>query len=58
MILIAIGALGFMAMRVVLMWENQRRARILETWTAEDFEREKESEERRGDSKLSFKYGY
>jgi hypothetical protein len=58
MILIAIGALGFMAIRVVLILENQRRARIIQTWTAEDFERERENEERRGDSKLSFKYDY
>ncbi|KAL5381630.1 hypothetical protein DPSP01_007078 [Paraphaeosphaeria sporulosa] len=58
MILIAIGAVGFISMRMLLMWENRRRARIIETWTAEDFERENESQERRGDAKLSFRYGY
>lgn len=58
MILIAIGACGFITMRGLLMWENRRRSQIIETWTAEDFERENENEERRGDMKLSFRYGY
>jgi hypothetical protein len=58
MILIAIGACGFMVMRFLLVWENRRRSRITQTWTAEDFERENLNEQRRGDAKLSFKYGY
>jgi len=58
MILIAIGACGFIAMRGLLMLENRRRARLISTWTAEDFETENESQERRGDMKLTFKYMY
>jgi hypothetical protein len=58
MILIVIGACGFMAMRVLLMLENRRRARIISGWSAEDFEIEKNTEERRGDTRITFRYGY
>jgi hypothetical protein len=58
MILIIIGAFGFISMRVLLMVENRRRARIISTWVADDFEAENLSDERRGDMKLSFRYGY
>jgi hypothetical protein len=58
MILIVIGAGGFLLMRVLLMLENRRRARVVSGWSAHDFEAEKTSEERRGDMKITFHYGY
>ncbi|KAH7116123.1 major facilitator superfamily domain-containing protein [Dendryphion nanum] len=58
MILIAIGACGFLMMRVIFMYVNRRRARIISTWTVEDFEEENTLLERRGDQKLTFRYGY
>lgn len=58
LILIAVGACGFVAVRGLLMWENGRRARIVAPWTAEEFERESENGDRRGDMKVSFRYGY
>jgi hypothetical protein len=58
MILIVIGAGGFLLMRVLLMLENRRRARVVAGWSAHDFETEKTSEERRGDMKVTFRYGY
>lgn len=58
MILIAIGAVGFICVRMLLLWENRRRARIVETWTAQEFEQENENGDRRGDMKLTFRYGY
>jgi hypothetical protein len=58
MILIVIGACGFIIMRVLLMLENRRRARIISGWSVDDFEAEKSSEKRRGDKKITFRYGY
>jgi hypothetical protein len=58
MILIVIGAGGFICMRVLLMLENRRRARIVSTWSASEFAAEKDSNTRRGDMKLTFRYGY
>jgi hypothetical protein len=58
MIVIVIGACGFMAMRVLLMLENRRRARTISGWSAENFEMEENTEERRGDMKITFRYGY
>jgi hypothetical protein len=58
MILIVIGACGFIAMRMLLMFENRRRARIISDWSVEDFEAERESVMRKGDMKVSFRYGY
>jgi acyl CoA:acetate/3-ketoacid CoA transferase alpha subunit len=58
MILVVIGACGFLSMRLLLMLENRRRARIISSWTAEDFEAEASSNERRGDMKLTFRHGY
>jgi len=58
MILIAIGASGFIGMRGLLMWENRKRQRVTSTWAPADFANERESRKRRGDMKLSFRYGY
>jgi hypothetical protein len=58
MILIVIGAGGFLLIRVLLILENRRRARVIAGWSAYDFETEKTSEERRGDMKVTFRYGY
>lgn len=58
MLLIVIGAVGFAVIRGLLMLENRRRSRIISSWEAEDFEAENESIERRGDMKITFRYGY
>jgi hypothetical protein len=58
MILIVIGACGFICMRGLLMLENRRRARIVSTWSAAEVAEEKDSNRRRGDMKLTFRYGY
>ncbi|ORY16997.1 major facilitator superfamily domain-containing protein [Clohesyomyces aquaticus] len=58
MVLIAFGACGFLSMRLLLMWINRRRARTTATWTDEQFREENESDARRGDAKLTFRYGY
>jgi hypothetical protein len=58
MILIVIGAGGFLFIRLLLMLENRRRARIISGWTVDEFEEETRSNERRGDMKLTFRYGY
>jgi hypothetical protein len=57
MILIVIGACGFLFMRLLFMLEN-RRPRVISGWTIEDFEAEASSNERRGDMKLTYRYGY
>ncbi|KAF2108087.1 hypothetical protein BDV96DRAFT_616595 [Lophiotrema nucula] len=58
MILIAIGAIGFLSIRILLMWINHKRVRVISTWRAESFEKGRLSTERRGDPKLTFRYGY
>jgi hypothetical protein len=40
------------------MLENRRRARIVSTWSAAEVAEEKDSNRRRGDMKLTFRYGY
>ncbi|KAF2473731.1 MFS general substrate transporter [Lindgomyces ingoldianus] len=58
MILIAIGACGFLSIRILLMCINRKRAQMISTWTVQEFEEESESSVRRGDQKPTFKYGY
>ena len=58
MILIAIGLLGFLSIRVVYMTINRNRDRKMANWTESDFAQENQSTERRGDQKLTFRYGY
>lgn len=58
MIIVSIGAAGYVAMRCVYVFLNKRRARITQGWTEEDFEAEWRNSERRGNRKLTFVYGY
>jgi hypothetical protein len=58
MLLIVTGAVGFVSIRGLLMLENRRRARKISGWTKEEYEAENESDQRRGDMKLTFRYGY
>lgn len=58
MIIVSIGAAGYVAMRCVYVFLNKRRERITEGWTEEDFEEEWQNSERRGNRKLTFVYGY
>lgn len=58
MIIVAVGFVGFMTMRGVFMFENRKRTKEMATWTAEDFENEKRSDERRGHRKRNFIYEY
>ncbi|KAK4141786.1 uncharacterized protein C8A04DRAFT_30631 [Dichotomopilus funicola] len=58
MILSAVGMLGFLFVRGMLMLENRRRRKIVAGWTEEDYIREQESTERRGDQRYTWVYGY
>lgn len=58
MILIAIGLLGFLAMRGVYMYINATRRRTISNWTDAELVAEYNSGERRGHQKLTFIYGY
>ncbi|KAL4966461.1 major facilitator superfamily domain-containing protein [Aspergillus stella-maris] len=58
MILIAVGMVGFVAMRGVYMWENRRRRRIILQWTPEEYQVEQERTDRRGDKKVTWVYAY
>jgi hypothetical protein len=58
MILISMGAGGYVAMRGVYMFLNRKRAGLIEGWTPEQFEEEWRNSERRGNRKLTFVYGY
>lgn len=56
--IVAFGMLGLVASRVLYMWENRRRRRIVATWTEEDFEREQTDMTRKGHEKRFFIFGY
>lgn len=57
MSLIAVGMLGFVFVRVMLMAENRRRAAAIADWDELNFEDEACSEVRRGDQRYTFVYG-
>jgi hypothetical protein len=50
--------LGFCIIRTAYFFENRRRHRIIRDWTSEQYEEEAVNEERRGDQRLTFIYGY
>lgn len=56
--IVAFGMLGLVVSRVLYMWENRRRRRIVAAWTEEDFERERMNMTRRGHEKTYFMFGY
>ena len=56
--IVAFGMLGLVVSRVLYMWENWRRRRIVAAWTEEDFERERTDITRRGHEKTYFMFGY
>ncbi|KAF9884622.1 hypothetical protein FE257_001444 [Aspergillus nanangensis] len=58
MILIAIGMVGFCAIRVTYMFENRRRRRIVASWEATDYTEEQVSRDRRGDQRQTWIYSY
>jgi hypothetical protein len=56
--IMAFGAAGLLFIRFMYMWENKKRARDIANWTEEDFANEATSEERRGDQRRTFMYGF
>jgi MFS family permease len=58
MILISMGACGYVSMRFVYMFLNRKRTRLIANWTPEQFEEEYRNSKRRGNRKLTFIYGY
>ncbi|KAL4982740.1 major facilitator superfamily domain-containing protein [Aspergillus falconensis] len=58
MVLIAVGMGGFVAMRVVYMWENRRRRAIMRAWDEGEYEEEQNRMDRRGDRKITWVYAY
>ncbi|KPI44477.1 putative transporter [Cyphellophora attinorum] len=52
------GMLGFCIIRTAYFFENRRRHRIIRDWTQEQYEEEAVNEDRRGDQRLTFIYGY
>lgn len=58
MILVSVGAAGFLGMRIVYVFLNRRRAGIVEGWTEEEFVEGWRNCGRRVNRKLTFVYGY
>ncbi|EMD01042.1 hypothetical protein BAUCODRAFT_62198, partial [Baudoinia panamericana UAMH 10762] len=58
MILIAVGALGFLTLRGLYMLENRKRRNIIASWDAQRFAEEETSAERRGDQRYTWIYSY
>lgn len=58
MILIAVGMVGFCAMRGLYMWENRRRRRVILSWDEREYAEEQGRVDRRGDQKVTWVYAY
>lgn len=58
MILIAVGMVGFCAMRGLYMWENRRRRRVIVSWDEREYAEEQARVDRRGDQKVTWVYAY
>lgn len=58
MILIAVGMVGFCAMRGLYMWENRRRRRVILSWDEREYAEEQARVDRRGDQKITWVYAY
>ncbi|CAJ2509979.1 Uu.00g058790.m01.CDS01 [Anthostomella pinea] len=57
MALMAVGATGLVFVRVMYQLENKKRAREIAAWDEQRFADEANSEERRGDQRMTFMYG-
>ena len=58
LILIAATIVVLIGTRLAYMMENRRRLKITENWTVQEFLNENLSDERRGDHKYTYIYGY
>lgn len=58
MIVVCVGVAGVLVVRSLFVWENRKRAKLMATWTQEDYEQEKIDPKRRGHQKRFFVYGY
>ncbi|KAL4941789.1 hypothetical protein BDV06DRAFT_235820 [Aspergillus oleicola] len=58
MVLIAVGMVGFCAMRGDYMWESRRRRSVILGWDEGEYRVEQESGDRRGDRKVTWVYAY
>jgi hypothetical protein len=56
--LIAATIVILVGIRVAYMVENRRRLNITQDWTEQDFLNELRGDERRGDHKYTYIYGY
>jgi MFS family permease len=56
--IVAVGMIGFLAVRITFMIENKKRKRTISGWMEEDFEAERRDATRRGHMKRFFVYGY
>ncbi|KAL4915369.1 major facilitator superfamily domain-containing protein [Aspergillus aurantiobrunneus] len=54
MILIAVGMVGFCAMRGVYMWENRRRRTVILAWDGREYAEEQARIDRQGDQKVTW----
>ena len=58
LILIAVAIVVLIGTRLAYVTENRRRLKITDNWTEQDFLNEILSDERRGDHKYTYIYGY
>ena len=58
MILLAVAQVGFLLIRGSYMLLNRKRRRETAGWTEEQFAEEERNEDRRGDHKKTYIYGY
>ncbi|KAL2802247.1 major facilitator superfamily domain-containing protein [Aspergillus granulosus] len=58
MVLIAVGMGGFCMMRVLYMWENRRRRRIILSWDESEYAEEQNRTDKKGDQKVTWVYAY
>jgi len=58
MILMAVAVVGFALIRLAYTLLNGERVRLTAGWTEEELEQEAQSEDRVGDHKKTFLYGY
>jgi hypothetical protein len=57
-VLLVVGAVGLVFVRFMYKLENQKRAREIAEWDEQQFAIEASSEERRGDQRKTFMYGF
>lgn len=54
----AVGASGLVLLRILYRMENRKRASEIATWDETQFAEESASQEKRGDQRRTFMYGF